>query len=84
MSVEIGASSVKFDLQRNHIFKSGSYLQAQVDIGVAKAFGRIEGTKEWDWTNSKELTYAMRDWMSQFIPASYEMPLPKGFKDAVT
>ena len=85
VSVEIGGFiGLKFDLQGNHIFKSGSYLQAQVDIGVAKASGRIEGTKEWGWTNSKELTYAMRDWMNQFIPASYEMPLPKGFKDPVT
>ena len=63
-----------------HNFISGKYVQASVDIGLAKASGRLEATDEWDWKTPKQLGYAVKDWLNDFIElvdADYKLPLPK-------
>lgn len=65
-----------------HNFISGKYVQASVDIGLAKASGRVEATDEWEWQTPKQLGYAVKDWLNDFIEvvdADYKLPLPKGY-----
>ena len=65
-----------------HNFVSGKYLQGSVDIGLAKASGRVEATDEWEWQTPKQLGYAVKDWLNDFIEvvdADYKLPLPKGY-----
>lgn len=63
-----------------HNFISGKYVQASVDIGLAKASGRLEATDEWEWRTPKQLGFAVKDWLNDFIiDDDYKLPLPKGY-----
>jgi hypothetical protein len=60
-------------------FKAGVYAATELNLGVVGGNARIESTTEWLWEDTASLLDAIKDWLNNFIPAGYELPLPRNF-----